>query len=156
MRELPAYRSYGRSHRDPCLAESGVCFRYKQPVHTTDFCPQKLLETTSNLTLTSQQGRVFSTPRQEDEQAGTMVTGTFLILGHFAFVLFDYRSSHSFISSIFFWYMCLEVQQLCSILSLSIPSGEVMLSKEKIKACQVEIANHVSDVTPASFGHARI
>ncbi|KAA0044262.1 pol protein [Cucumis melo var. makuwa] len=113
LRELPAYRSYGRSHRDPCLAESGVCFRYKQPVHTTDFCPQKLLETTSNLTLTSQQGRVFSTPRQEAEQAGTMVT---------------------------------EVQQLCSILSLSIPSGEVMLSKEKIKACQVEIANHVSDV----------
>ncbi|TYK05492.1 pol protein [Cucumis melo var. makuwa] len=115
LRELPACRSYGRSHRDPCWAESGVCFRYKQPGHTTDFCPQKLLETTSNLTLTFQQGRVFATPRQEAEQAGTMVT----------------------------------VQQLCSILSLSIPSGEVMLSKEKIKACQVEIANHVSDVTPA-------
>ena len=34
-----------------------------------------------------------------------------------------------------------------SILSVSTPSGEVMLSREKIKACQVEIANHVLDVT---------
>ncbi|KAL0539757.1 hypothetical protein IC582_023973 [Cucumis melo] len=34
-----------------------------------------------------------------------------------------------------------------SILSVSTPSGEVMLSKDKIKACQVEIANHVLDVT---------
>ncbi|KAL4026341.1 hypothetical protein IC575_014770 [Cucumis melo] len=33
------------------------------------------------------------------------------------------------------------------MLSVSTPSGEVMLSKDKIKACQVEIANHVLDVT---------
>ncbi|KAA0066306.1 ty3-gypsy retrotransposon protein [Cucumis melo var. makuwa] len=58
-----------------CLAGSGVCFKYKQPGHTIDFCPQKLLETTSNQTLTSYQGRVFATTRQEVEQAGTVVTG---------------------------------------------------------------------------------
>ncbi|KAL0540694.1 hypothetical protein IC582_020705 [Cucumis melo] len=43
--------------------------------------------------------------------------------------------------------MGLEVEPLGSILSISIPSGEVMLSKDKIKACQVEVANHVLDVT---------
>ena len=43
--------------------------------------------------------------------------------------------------------MCLEVEPLVSILSVSTPSGKVMLSKEKIKACQVEVANHVFDVT---------
>ncbi|TYK27268.1 ty3-gypsy retrotransposon protein [Cucumis melo var. makuwa] len=41
----------------------------------------------------------------------------------------------------------LHVELLNSILSISTPSGEVMLSREKIKACQVEIANHVLDVT---------
>ncbi|TYK21776.1 putative polyprotein, identical [Cucumis melo var. makuwa] len=43
--------------------------------------------------------------------------------------------------------MGLEVEPLGSILSVSTPTGEVMLSKDKIKACQVEVANHVLDVT---------
>ncbi|KAA0043250.1 gag protease polyprotein [Cucumis melo var. makuwa] len=121
LRELPVCRSYGRSHGGRCLAGSG--------------------------TPTSQQGRVFATTRQEAEQAGTVVTGTLPILGHFAFVLFDSGSSHSFISSVFVRQMCLEVEPLGSILFVSTPSGEVMLSKDKIKACQVENANHVLDVT---------
>ncbi|KAL0536883.1 hypothetical protein IC582_025846 [Cucumis melo] len=76
-----------------------------------------------------------------------MVTGTLPILGHYAFVLFDSGSSHSFISSIFVHHVRLEVEPLGSVLSVSTPSGEVLLSKEKIKACRVEIANHVLDVT---------
>ena len=101
LRELSACRSCGRSHRGCCLAGNGVCFKYKQLGHTADFCPQKLLETTSNQTSTSQQGRVFTTTRQEAEQAGTVMTSMLPILGHFAFVLFDSGSSHSFISSVF-------------------------------------------------------
>ncbi|TYK21777.1 gag-protease polyprotein [Cucumis melo var. makuwa] len=52
LRELPICRSCGRVHRGCCLAGSGVCFRCKQPRHTIDFYPQKLLETTSNQTPT--------------------------------------------------------------------------------------------------------
>ncbi|KAA0061810.1 pol protein [Cucumis melo var. makuwa] len=43
--------------------------------------------------------------------------------------------------------MGIEVELLGSILSVSTPSGAVMLSKDKIKACQVGVANHVLDVT---------
>ncbi|KAA0049874.1 gag-protease polyprotein [Cucumis melo var. makuwa] len=60
LRELPTCRSCGRSHGGCCLAGSGVCFRCKQLGHTSDFCPQKLLETTSNQAPTSHQGRVLS------------------------------------------------------------------------------------------------
>ncbi|KAL0549384.1 hypothetical protein IC582_013866 [Cucumis melo] len=76
-----------------------------------------------------------------------MVTGTLPILGHYAFVLFDSGSSHSFISSVFVQHVGLEVEPLGSVLSVSTPFGEVLLSKEKIKACRVEIANYVLDVT---------
>ncbi|TYK29226.1 gag protease polyprotein [Cucumis melo var. makuwa] len=93
------------------------------------------------------QGRVFATTRQEVERAGTVVIGTLPILGHYAFVLFNSESSHSFISSVFVQHVGLEVEPLGSVLSISIPSGEVLLSNEKIKACRVEIANHVLDVT---------
>ncbi|KAA0033826.1 gag protease polyprotein [Cucumis melo var. makuwa] len=72
-------------------------------------------------TPTSQQGRVFATTCQKVEQAGIVVT-------------------------VFVQHMCLEVEPLGSIVSVSTPLGEVILSKEKIKACQVEIANHVLDV----------
>ncbi|TYK19665.1 gag-protease polyprotein [Cucumis melo var. makuwa] len=45
----------------------------KHPWHTVDFCPQKLLETTSNQTPTSQQGRVFATTRQEAHRHGLVI-----------------------------------------------------------------------------------
>ncbi|KAL0533851.1 hypothetical protein IC582_028122 [Cucumis melo] len=93
------------------------------------------------------QGRVFATNRTEAEKAGTVVTGTLPVLGHYALVLFDSGSSHSFISSAFVSHARLEVEPLHPVLSVSTPSGECMLSKEKVKACQIEIAGHVIEVT---------
>ncbi|KAA0035806.1 hypothetical protein IC582_019384 [Cucumis melo] len=43
--------------------------------------------------------------------------------------------------------MGLEVELLGSILSVSTPSGAVVLSKEKREACQVGVASHTLDVT---------
>ncbi|KAL0555978.1 hypothetical protein IC582_004481 [Cucumis melo] len=147
LRELPACTTCGRVHGGRCLAGSGVCFRCRQPGHTADACLQKPVETTPHQPSASQQGRVFATTRQEAERVGIVVTGTLPILEHYAFVLFDSGSSHSFISSVFVQHVGLKVELLGSVLSVSTPSGEVLLSKEKIKACRVEIANHVLDVT---------
>ncbi|KAA0035911.1 gag-protease polyprotein [Cucumis melo var. makuwa] len=113
LRELPVCRRCGRAHGGRFLIGSGVCFKCKQPGHTADACPQKLIETTPHQPPASQQGRVFAITRQEVERAGTMVT-------------------------VFVRQMDLEVEPLGSILSVSTPLGEVMLSKDKIKACQVE------------------
>ncbi|KAA0061214.1 gag protease polyprotein [Cucumis melo var. makuwa] len=147
LRELPPCGRCKRVHGGRCLLGSGVCFRCRQPGHTADACPRKHFETTLHQPSTFQQGRVFATTRQEAERAGAVVTGTLPILGHYAFVLFDSGSSHSFISSVFVQHVGLEVEPLGSVMSVSTPSGEVLLSKEKIKACRVEIANHVLDVT---------
>ncbi|TYK18857.1 ty3-gypsy retrotransposon protein [Cucumis melo var. makuwa] len=147
LRELPVCPTCGRVHGGRCLVGSGVCFRCRQPGHTANACPQKPMEATPHQPPTSQQGRVFATIHQEVERAGTLVTGTLPILGHYAFVLFDSGSSHSFISSVFVQHVGLEVEPLSSVLSVSTPSGEVLLSKEKIKASQVEIANQMLGVT---------
>ncbi|KAA0025111.1 gag-protease polyprotein [Cucumis melo var. makuwa] len=141
LRELPVCSSCGRVHGGRCLVESRVCFKCRQPRHTADACPRKPIETTPHQPPASQQGRVFATTHQEAERASTVMTGTLPIVGHYAFVLFDSGSSHSFISSVFVQYVGLEVEPLNGVLSVSTPSGEVLLSKEKIKACQVEIAN---------------
>ncbi|KAL4021404.1 hypothetical protein IC575_020200 [Cucumis melo] len=108
-------------------------------------CPRKPFETTPPQPSAAQQGRVFATTRQEAERAGTVVTGTLPILGHYAFVLFDW------VIPLVYILRCsdvgLEVEPLGSVLSVSTPSGEVLLSKEQIKACRVEIANRMLDVT---------
>ncbi|KAA0051239.1 ty3-gypsy retrotransposon protein [Cucumis melo var. makuwa] len=96
---------------------------------------------------TPHQGKVFATNKTEAERAGTVVTGMLLVLGHYALVLFDSGSSHSFISSAFVLHARLEVEPLYHVLLVSTPSGESMLSKEKVKACQIEIAGHVIEVT---------
>ncbi|KAA0043433.1 gag protease polyprotein [Cucumis melo var. makuwa] len=117
LRELSVCPSCGRVHGGRCLVGSGVCFRCRQPEHT------------------------------EVERAGTVVTGTLSILGHYAAMLFDSGSSHSFISYVFVQHVGLEVEPLSGVLSVSTPSREVLLSKEKIKACQIELANQMLDVT---------
>ncbi|TYK25799.1 ty3-gypsy retrotransposon protein [Cucumis melo var. makuwa] len=74
-------------------------------------------------------------------------SGMLPVLGHYALVLFDSGSSHSFISSAFVLHARLEVEPLHHVLSVSTPSRENMLSEEKVKACQIEIAGHVIEVT---------
>ena len=75
------------------------------------------------------------------------MTGTLLVLGHHALVLFDSGSSHSFISSVFVKHAMLEVEPLHYVLSVSTPSGEIMLANEKVRACQIKIENLVLEVT---------
>ncbi|KAL0534760.1 hypothetical protein IC582_029053 [Cucumis melo] len=69
------------------------------------------------------------------------------VLGNYALVLFYLGSSHSFISSAFGLHARLEVEPLHHVLSVSTPSGKCILSKEKVKACQIEIAGHMIDIT---------
>ncbi|KAL0537104.1 hypothetical protein IC582_026074 [Cucumis melo] len=40
-----------------------------------------------------------------------------------------------------------EAERAGTVVTVSTPSGECMLSKEKVKACQIEIAGHVIEVT---------
>ncbi|KAL4011225.1 hypothetical protein IC575_028277 [Cucumis melo] len=91
--------------------------------------------------------KAAAAPVQGTSDRGTVVTGTLPVLGHYALVLFDSGSSHSFISSAFVLHARLEVEPLHHVLSVSTPSGECMLSKEKVKACRIEIAGHEIEVT---------
>ncbi|KAL0537123.1 hypothetical protein IC582_026093 [Cucumis melo] len=147
-RGKPLCTTCGKHHLGRCLFGTRTCFKCRQEGHTADRCPFRLTGIAQNQGAGApHQGRVFATNRTEAEKAGTVVTGTLPVLGHYALVLFDSGSSHSFISSAFVSHARLEVEPLHHVLSVSTPSGERMLSKEKVKACQIEIAGHVIEVT---------
>ncbi|KAL0536186.1 hypothetical protein IC582_025125 [Cucumis melo] len=138
----------GKHHLGRCLFGTRTCFKCRQEGHTADRCPMRLTGNAQNQGAGApHQGKVFATNKTEVERAGTVVIGMLLVLGHYALVLFDLGSSHSFISSAFVLHARLEVEPLYHVLSVSTPSGECMLSKEKVKACQIEIAGHVIEVT---------
>ncbi|KAL0537323.1 hypothetical protein IC582_026300 [Cucumis melo] len=148
LRGKPLCTTCGKHHLGRCLFGTRTCFKCRQEGHTADRCPLRLTGNTQNQGAGApHQGRVFATNKTEAEKAGTVVTGTLPVLGHYALVLFDSGSSHSFISSAFVLHARLEVEPLHHVLSVSTPSGECMLSKEKVKACQIEIAGHVIEVT---------
>ncbi|KAL0561349.1 hypothetical protein IC582_001774 [Cucumis melo] len=147
-RGKPLCTTCGKHHLGRCLFGTRTCFKCRQEGHTADRCPLRLTGIAQNQGAGApHQGRVFAINRTEAEKAGTVVTGTLPVLGHYALVLFDSGSSHSFISSAFVSHARLEVEPLHHVLSVSTPSGECMLSREKVKACQIEIAGHVIEVT---------
>ncbi|KAL0561767.1 hypothetical protein IC582_002208 [Cucumis melo] len=147
-RGKPLCTTCGKHHLGRCLFGTRTCFKCRQEGHTADRCPLRLTGIAQNQGAGApHQGRVFATNKTEAEKAGTVVTGTLPVLGHYALVLFDSGSSHSFISSAFVSHARLEVEPLHHVLSVSTPSGECMLSREKVKACQIEIAGHVIEVT---------
>ncbi|KAL0539963.1 hypothetical protein IC582_024185 [Cucumis melo] len=147
-RGKPLCTTCGKHHLGRCLFGTRTCFKCRQEGHTADRCPLRVTGIAQNQRAGApHQGRVFATNRTEAEKAGTVVTGTLPVLGHYALVLFDSGSSHSFISSAFVSHARLEVEPLHHVLSVSTPSGECMLSKEKVKACQIEISGQVIEVT---------
>ncbi|KAL0544441.1 hypothetical protein IC582_019556 [Cucumis melo] len=147
-RGKPLCTTCGKHHLGRCLFGTRTCFKCRQEGHTADRCPLRVTGIAQNQGAGApHQGRIFATNRTEAEKAGTVVTGTLPVLGHYALVLFDSGSSHSFISSAFVSHARLEVEPLHHVLSVSTPSGECMLSKEKVKACQIEISGHVIEVT---------
>ncbi|KAL0549347.1 hypothetical protein IC582_013828 [Cucumis melo] len=147
-RGKPLCTTCGKHHLGRCLFGTRTCFKCRQEGHTADRCPLRLTGNAPNQGAGApHQGRVFTTNKTEADKAGTVVTGTLPLLGHYALVLFDSGSSHSFISSAFVLHARLEVEPLHHVLSVSTPSGECMLSKGKVKACQIEIAGHVIGVT---------
>ncbi|KAA0026031.1 gag-protease polyprotein [Cucumis melo var. makuwa] len=77
-RGKPLCTTCGKHHPGRCLFGTSTCFKCIQEGHKTDRCSMRLIGGAQN------QG-----------------AGTLPVLGHYALVLFDYGSSHSFISSAF-------------------------------------------------------
>ncbi|KAA0025388.1 gag protease polyprotein [Cucumis melo var. makuwa] len=107
----PLCTTYGKHHLSRCLFGTRTCFKCRQEEHTADRCPLRLAGGVQNQGAGApHQGKVFAINKTEAERAGTVVAGTLLMLGHYALVLFDSGSSHSFISSAFVLHARLEIE----------------------------------------------
>ncbi|XP_057808422.1 uncharacterized protein LOC131022897 [Salvia miltiorrhiza] len=130
----PQCQKCGKYHYGECMWGKGVCFFCREPVHTTHNCPKKMnnaLEGKKNVGPDRRgvkepekkgNARFFALADQEAAEDEDTMTGTLLISGTPAVVLFDSGASHSFIYAKFCQknHIPSEVENLA--LNISVPS----------------------------------
>ncbi|XP_028052740.1 uncharacterized protein LOC114257168 [Camellia sinensis] len=95
--------------------------------------PNKKQNLGTSSTTTSTQGDV--------QNAATVVTGTFIVHGHSAHVLFDSSSTHSFVSKLFAQHLDRSEAVLSYVLCVSSPLGDSMIGTSVYFACELLIGD---------------
>ncbi|XP_022154844.1 uncharacterized protein LOC111022005 [Momordica charantia] len=89
----------------------------------------------------NKRARVFALTRKEAADAETIVTGRVLVHNVPTYALFDSRSSHTFISTAFVRQATLKIELLGILLSVSTPSGTVMIASQMVRADKLSFDN---------------
>ncbi|KAG8372395.1 hypothetical protein BUALT_Bualt12G0061800 [Buddleja alternifolia] len=136
-----------RVHNGECQWKTGVCFRCGQVGQRVTECklPENEL-TKAFVPKTSdakQNGnaRVYFMTEQKADNTKDVVTGTLLINNLPAFVLFDSRSTHSFLSISFTRLMSREAEHVEEPYRVCTPGNKVLIMNLIYKDCSIEIEN---------------
>ncbi|XP_028079549.1 uncharacterized protein LOC114281296 [Camellia sinensis] len=161
---IPVCVECGKRHRGICYRKFGACFQCGKTGHVIRDCPQRKQQQNSNKTATSltgsaptintkapvkatnnkdaaRQGRVFALVPGDVQKAATMVSGTFMVHGHSACVLFDSSSTHSFVSKLFTPNLDTSEEALSYMLCVSSPLGDSMICTSIYAACELHLGN---------------
>ncbi|XP_028080651.1 uncharacterized protein LOC114282199 [Camellia sinensis] len=116
----------------------------KPAVGSTGSIP-KLGDTTRPATTkdTIRQGRVFALVPGDTRNTEAVVSGTISICNQDAFVLIDFSSTHSFVSTIFASRLTRPLESLPYLLCLSAPSEEFVLCTFVYRVCDMRIGNAI-------------
>ncbi|XP_028110668.1 uncharacterized protein LOC114309173 [Camellia sinensis] len=90
---------------------------------------------------TTRQGRVFALVPGDVQNAATVVSGTFIVHGHSAHVLFDSGSTHSFMSKLFTPNLDKTEENLSYMLCVSSPLGDSMICTSVYLACELQLGD---------------
>ncbi|XP_028093564.1 uncharacterized protein LOC114293648 [Camellia sinensis] len=161
---IPVCSECGMKHRGTCYRKSGACFQCGKTGHLIWDCHQRRQQQNGNRAATSsarstptpntktatkptnnkdtaRQGRVFALVSGDVQNAATTVSGTFIVHGHSAHVLFDSSSTHSFVSKLFAPNLDETKEKLSYMLYVSSPLGESMICATIYLACELQLGD---------------
>ncbi|XP_076930467.1 uncharacterized protein LOC143595309 [Bidens hawaiensis] len=87
-------------------------------------------------------GRAFEMNAKKARKDSSVVTGTFLINNHYAFVLFDTRADLSFVSKQFEPSLGMKTTKLDNKYSIELANGKLVETGEVIHGCNILLENH--------------
>ncbi|XP_028123694.1 uncharacterized protein LOC114320829 [Camellia sinensis] len=159
----PVCPDCGRQHRGTCHWKTGACFKSGKTGHLVRDCPQwtqqkgtrtttssagstptpnaKVAAKPTNNKDTTRQGRVFALVLGDVQNAATVVSGTFIVHGHSAHVLFDSGSTHSFVSKLFAPNLDKTKENLSYMLCVSSPLEDSMICTSIYLACELQLGD---------------
>lgn len=133
-----------KGHTERFCRTSPSCFNCGDPGHRRNRCP-KLLSVSTNLSsgsgVDTARGRVFTLGSSEARQDPQVVTGTFLINNHPAFILFDSGADRSFVSSDFRPLLASASSPLVPAYEVELADGSLLRASEILRDCSLTLAN---------------
>ncbi|XP_028082583.1 uncharacterized protein LOC114283903 [Camellia sinensis] len=159
----PVCSECGKKHHGTCYRLTGACFRCGKMGHLVKDCLQRNQQNGNRATAssvgstlapntkstvkpvnnkdTARQGRVFALVPGDVQNATTVVSGTFIVHGYSAHILFDSGSTHSFVSKLFAQNLDRFEEVSSYMLCVSSPLGDSMACTSVYFACELLIGD---------------
>ncbi|GJS73118.1 putative reverse transcriptase domain-containing protein [Tanacetum coccineum] len=126
-----------------------TCYDCGEQGHTRNRCPKKIKqEKVGEL-----RGRAYAI-KEDEPQGPNVVTGTFLLNNHYAFVLFDSGSDRSFVDTRFSFMLDIDPVKIGASYEVELADGRVVSTNTILKGCTLNLVNHVFeiDLMPIELG----
>ena len=130
-----------KNHNRTCYLETRACFKCGKTKHFIKDCPKQQNEQTEKADGNQQKpkvaNQVIALIKQDAKTSPSVVSGMLVITNQHAQVLFDFGSTHSFISHGLAWRLNMIPKSLDFELSVDTPYGHVMCTDKVCKSCNV-------------------
>ncbi|XP_059446579.1 uncharacterized protein LOC132178142 [Corylus avellana] len=141
------YQYQGRNNQRWTTRMQSGCFKFGKPGHIARDC-RTLANNQANQNCPKRQrttapARVYALTPSDAAASNDVVTGTLPISSSRAYVLFDSRATHSFMSYSFAKACCLESKALDVNLAVATPVVSTILCTSVVKGCPILVEGHV-------------
>ncbi|GKG12766.1 putative reverse transcriptase domain-containing protein, partial [Tanacetum coccineum] len=126
-----------------------TCYNCGKQSHTRNRCPRKVKQEE----VREVYGRAYAI-KDAEPKGLNVVTGTFMLNNHYAFVLFDSGSDRSFMDTRFSSMLDIDPVKIEASYEVELVDGRVVSTNTILKGCTLNLVNHVFeiDLMPIELG----
>ncbi|GJX54450.1 putative reverse transcriptase domain-containing protein [Tanacetum coccineum] len=126
-----------------------TCYDCGEQGHTRNRCLRKIKQEEVG----EVRGRAYAI-KDVEPKGPNVVTGTFLLNNHYAFVLFDSGSDRSFVDTRFSSMLNIDPVKIGASYEVELADGRVVSTNTVLKGCTLDLVNHIFeiDLMPIELG----